>query len=164
MRQPRAAAATGLEHLRPALLSTWWMLCVASLAGCAGKPDGPRQPQPASAPAPITKERSCPESCTGSASDALQDALRSRAQQAGQCYEAALASDPTLAGRLLVTLTLSETGGACSVVVTSTTLDVPSGLARCLERHFDSDYPPPTGGCVRAVLPLMLKSDADGGA
>ena len=87
-----------------------------------------------------------------------------RAQDATSCYQSALDADPTLSGRLLVTLTLAETGNTCSVDVTSTTIQVPDGLARCLERHFDIDYPKPTGGCITAVLPLMLRSDADAGS
>ncbi len=135
------------------------------LPACASSRSGPKsEPAAAKEPTAVTKGSGCPGTCAGSASEALQQAVRRRARQADACYQTALNADPTLAGRVLITLMLAETGSACSVLVTSTTVRVPDGLARCLERHFDTDYPPPSGGCITAVVPLMLRSDADGGS
>ncbi len=141
----------------------WYLsaLCWA-LSGCASNKTEP-EPPATQTQTPSAKGSGCPSVCDGAASEALQQAIRRRARQADDCYQTALNADPNLAGRVLITLTVAETGAACSVVVTSTTLRVPDGLARCLERHFDADYPPPSGGCITAVVPLMLRSDADAG-
>ena len=154
------ARAVGKASLRLALAGsclTLWA-CAASTSKTEPAP-AQRRPQTSS-----TRGSACPTSCDGAANEALQQAIHHRARRAGGCYQTALDADPTLAGRVLVTLTVADTGGACSVVVTSTTVRVPDGLARCLERHFDTDYPPPSGGCITAVVPLMLRSDADGGS
>lgn len=137
--------------------------CAAPAAGPApGGADGPAAAQ-AKSSAVTTGRGSCPAQCDGSPGSDFEQAVSRRAKDATRCYQSALDADPTLSGRLLVTLTLAETGTTCAVAVTSTTLKVPDGLARCLERHFDVDYPKPTGGCISAVLPLMLRSDADAG-
>lgn len=145
----------------------WTSLVAAPLAAlaCAGEPSpgGVR----AAAPARTHGERdraggaACPRDCDGAAPAELEAALRARAQDARSCYESALERDPALAGRLLVTLTLSESGEACDVEITSTTVALPDALKRCLERVFDARFVPIQGGCVRAVLPLKLQSEQE---
>lgn len=147
---------------RVALVCAGLLLLATACAAPTPRPDATTA-APATA-APAKKARTCSAHCDGSASPDLEQAVGRRAQDATSCYQSALDADPTLSGRLLVTLTLAETGNTCSVDVTSTTIQVPDGLARCLERHFDIDYPKPTGGCITAVLPLMLRSDADAGS
>ncbi len=112
---------------------------------------------------------SCGSVCTGSANDELGESVSRRAASARACYEQELKADPAAGGRLLVTLTVADDGRPCSTQVSSSTMSVSPEFEACLKRLFDTRYAPPTGGCIRVILPLSfvpveVPQSSEGGA
>jgi len=96
----------------------------------------------------------CAGPCTGTATAALQSALRAKGGQARGCYERALRLNNTLTGRVMVAATIGPQGQVCSANITQNTLGDPT-VASCISQMFRSGkFPPPKGGCVNVQVPL----------
>lgn len=121
--------------------------------------DAERNPSPTASQ--VLLRGSCGSVCSGNANEALGESVSRRAASARACYEQELKTDPAAGGRLLVTLTLADDGRPCSTQVSSSTMRVSPDFEACLKRLFDSRYAPPTGGCVRVVLPLSFVPEED---
>jgi hypothetical protein len=96
----------------------------------------------------------CAGECKGTASGALRSALAGKAGAGRGCYERALRQNSTLQGRLVVAVRVGPQGQVCSASVASNALGDP-GVASCVASMFRSaSFPPPTGGCVDAQVPM----------
>lgn len=92
--------------------------------------------------------------CTGSSSPELETALQFRAQQSRRhCYDAALAQDPTLRGKVTIAVRVGSNGQVCSAGVASNEMSSPV-VANCAAATFRGvSFPAPKGGCVDVNIP-----------
>ena len=98
----------------------------------------------------------CGPSCSGTVGGSLNTALSTVARGSRSCYERALRQNPTLQGRLMVSVRVGATGGACSASLASDALGDPS-VANCVLQKFrGSTYPKPEGGCVDVQVPIQF--------
>jgi hypothetical protein len=85
-------------------------------------------------------------------------ALQARGAEARRCYNAALRTDQTLAGRIMVGVTVAEDGSVCDARVLKS--DMPEAMTACalgLFSDVDEDsYPAPVGGCVVVNVPMAF--------
>jgi Zn-dependent protease with chaperone function len=93
--------------------------------------------------------------------DVIRNVIRSHTAEVKTCYEAALARQPDLAGRLSVRFTIGRSGA-----VTAAAAEQPSRLgpvvAGCLERAVRGwVFPPPTGGIVIVSYPFVFADHDD---
>ena len=96
----------------------------------------------------------CSGPCNGTATSAVQGALRAKGGQARGCYERALRLNPTLQGRVMVSARVGAQGQMCSASISQNTLGDP-GVAACISQMFRAGkFPPPKGGCVDVNVPL----------
>lgn len=105
--------------------------------------------------------------CIGNPSEALIEAVRTRAAQARTCYEKSLSKTPTLAGRMLLNLRISHDGSSCPFGIAQNELAESPTLVPCLRQVLEAQYPRPAGGCVELNLPLRFVPeyiDSDAGA
>ena len=95
--------------------------------------------------------------CAGKATPDLESALAFRAKQAHRCYDTALAQDPTLKGRVGITVRVASSGQVCSANVATNELGG-STVAQCVANMFRQagHFPPPAGGCVDATVPISF--------
>ncbi len=95
--------------------------------------------------------------CSGASTSELETALAFRAKQAHRCYDAALANDSTLKGRVGISVRVASTGQVCSATVASNEMGSPS-VAACVANMFrqSGHFPAPTGGCVDATVPISF--------
>ena len=94
--------------------------------------------------------------CAGDPSPKLIGIVRSRATQARACYEEALKSAPTLAGRLLLRIRVTHDGHACQLQISNNELTTSKTIVPCLRQVMEQNYPSPKGGCVDLNLPLKF--------
>ncbi len=95
--------------------------------------------------------------CQGNAGADLRSAMQSKAGQARSCYQNALRSDSTLAGRMTVGIRVGTNGLACSAGVTSDSMGNQQ-VANCVTRLFRAGkYPLPKGGCVDMAVPMNFQ-------
>ncbi|MBK6692395.1 MAG: AgmX/PglI C-terminal domain-containing protein [Myxococcales bacterium] len=96
--------------------------------------------------------------CKGVAGSELEGAVQFRAKQAHRCYDNALASDNTLAGKVTLNLKIGSNGSVCAVSVVSNELSNAS-VSQCVANAFrsSSGFPAPKGGCVEINLPINFK-------
>ncbi|CAN5252927.1 hypothetical protein BH09MYX1_BH09MYX1_42940 [soil metagenome] len=95
-------------------------------------------------------------SCNGSASTDMSNGLALLARQTRRkCYEPALSQDPTLAGKVTVSVKVASNGQICSANVAKNEMSITS-VGECAARMIASSgrVPPPTGGCVNVDFPL----------
>jgi hypothetical protein len=134
----------------------------------AARPDRGRGPDlgKGDAPSLVQPVNDCESAvCIGSASDALIEAVRSRAAQARSCYEKSLGKTPTLAGRMLLNLRIAHDGASCPFGLAQNELADSPTLVPCLRTLLETRYPRPTGGCVELNLPLRFVPEyVDAGA
>lgn len=96
----------------------------------------------------------CDAKCTGQASGDLASALQVRASMARRCYQAALANDSTLKGRVVVSVKIAPNGSVCSAGVAQS--DIPA-ISGCVANVFrGGNFPAPHGGCVEQGVPMMF--------
>ena len=108
--------------------------------------------------ATVASAQPCAKVCTGSASDVLKAALRSRGAQARACYQNALRQNPQLSGSMKVNLQINPDGSACGASLTDDTLS-DSGVRSCVLSRFKApSYPTPEGGCVSIQIPLNFSA------
>lgn len=92
--------------------------------------------------------------CAGTSGSDLESALGFRVKQAHRCYDNALAQDPTLRGKMTVTVRVGTNGQVCTANVTSNELGSPQ-VASCVAGYFRGiSVPAPKGGCVDANIPI----------
>jgi hypothetical protein len=94
--------------------------------------------------------------CTVEPSPQLVDSVRTRAAEARSCYEEALKSAPTLAGRIVVSFRVTHEGAACPIKFIQNELSTSSTLEPCIRTLLERSYPKPKGGCVDFNLPLKF--------
>ena len=92
--------------------------------------------------------------CMGSASSELETALQFRVKQAHRCYDNALAQDPTLRGKVTVSVRVGANGQVCSAGIASNEMGSPN-VATCVAGYFrGANFPSPKGGCVDTNIPI----------
>jgi hypothetical protein len=94
--------------------------------------------------------------CTVDPSPQLIVSVRTRAAEARSCYEQALKSTPTLAGRIVVSFRVTHEGAACPIKILQNELATSSTLVPCIRALLERSYPKPKGGCVDFNLPLKF--------
>ena len=78
-----------------------------------------------------------------------------------RCYEAALPANPNLGGRVSVKFVIGRDGAVCSAQDAASELPDPSVVA-CIVRGFRAlQFPPPTGGVVTVVYPIIFNPGND---
>ncbi len=92
--------------------------------------------------------------CTGDVPSQLVESIRARAAEARSCYEAALKSNSTLAGRVVIAVRVTREGKACSIKPVQNELSASTMLLPCLRALLERSYPKPVNGCVDLNLPL----------
>ncbi len=141
-------------------------LAAAVFAACGqthpASPPPPARPTPSAHPAAPPVERTastdsrCQHDCQGSVDPILAAALRQRARAAKRCYEDALKKDPSLRGKVVLGLQLSDDGSVCESHIVSDSLQNPDALT-CIQNLFlGARFPAPVGGCVNVALPLVF--------
>jgi hypothetical protein len=96
----------------------------------------------------------CDAKCTGSAPGDLAGSLQVRASMARRCYQAALANDSSLKGRVTVAVKISPSGNVCSANVAQS--DIPA-ISGCVAGVFrGGSFPAPRGGCVDTMVPMSF--------
>ena len=116
----------------------------------AGEEDAGEKP-----PVKHTRTNQCEvKRCRGKASSDLQTALAFRAKQSHRCYDTALAQDPTLRGKVSISVRVGALGQVCSAGVANNELATPS-VAKCVAGYFrGQSFPAPSGGCVDVNIPI----------
>ena len=97
------------------------------------------------------------KSCNGTTTSELESALAFRAKQAHRCYDAALANDSTLQGRVQLQLRVASNGNVCGADVISNDMGTTT-VATCVQNWFRAagHFPAPRGGCVDAKVPISF--------
>jgi hypothetical protein len=107
----------------------------------------------------------CRGSCNAKVGAALTKDLGDRARKTRRCYETALATDPTLHGRLVIAMRISKDGAPCSVKVVQNEL-LTSNVSECVVNIMRSSrYAAPEGrdDCTAANIPISFVPLTDGG-
>jgi hypothetical protein len=182
-------------NLQPLRIRTLTFVACLAVASCAAKKDHPSAAAPAEpsadpssrvnrytaerpdrnqgpelgkgdAPSLVQPVNDCDLSlCTGGASEALIEAVRSRAAQARSCYEKSLSKTPTLGGRMLLNLRVAHDGSSCPFGIAQNELADSPTLVPCLRALLQTQYPKPVNGCVELNLPLRFVPEyVDAGA
>lgn len=103
---------------------------------------------------PVNTNQCDVKKCNGTNSPELENALQFRVRQAHRCYDHALSQDPTLRGKVTVTVRVGVNGQVCSAAVTSNDMGS-NQVASCVAGNFRGiSLPPPKGGCVDANIPI----------
>jgi outer membrane biosynthesis protein TonB len=97
----------------------------------------------------------CSGTCSGESTGALSAALRGRAQSAQGCYQRALRTSE-VSGSLTVSVQVGPSGQVCSASLVNDTVHS-SEVASCvLGRFRGQTFPPPSGGCIVANIPISF--------
>ncbi len=96
----------------------------------------------------------CGGPCNGEVTSALNAALSGRGSMARSCYMAALSRNPTLTGKMTMSVRVSPTGGVCYANPTNDTLGDPATAACVAAKFRGSGFPAPGGGCADVNVPL----------
>lgn len=93
--------------------------------------------------------------CAGAATPELESALAVNAKRARRCYDTALAQDPTLKGRISVSVKVGTDGTVCATSLGQNELP---NIAGCVENVFrrTASLPAPKGGCVEVTVPMSF--------
>jgi outer membrane biosynthesis protein TonB len=71
------------------------------------------------------------------------------------CYYPALAQNPTLHGRIVITLKITETGKVCSALVEKNEMATPAVADCSIEAYRNLSLPPPQGSsCILVSVPI----------
>jgi outer membrane biosynthesis protein TonB len=98
----------------------------------------------------------CTAKCSGTGNSALNTALSARAGAARPCYERALRVNSALQGKLTVSVRVDPQGNVCGASIASDAIHSPE-VSNCVMGMFRSaKFPPPTGGCIEAQVPLSF--------
>jgi hypothetical protein len=128
----------------------------------APPPPPPPPPEPSASAAPEVKSgkratpAGCGGPCEGREPPGLQGQLAGQAGLSRRCYERALLHNPTLQGRMMVSLRIGPNGAVCHANVTQNELG-DAGVASCVAQIFrSSTFAAPQGGCVEAQVPIKF--------
>lgn len=131
----------------------------------APPPPPPPPPEPTASVDPGAEARpikrtggaaGCAGPCEGAEPPGLQGQLTAKAALARGCYERALRQNPTLQGRLRVSVRVGTNGNVCSANIAQNELGDP-GVASCVVQIFRSaTFAAPSGGCVEAQVPIRF--------
>ncbi|MBX3259874.1 MAG: AgmX/PglI C-terminal domain-containing protein [Labilithrix sp.] len=92
--------------------------------------------------------------CSGVSSSELENALQFRVKQAHRCYDNALAQDPTLRGKVTVSVRIGANGQVCTAGIASNEMSSQQ-VAQCVSGYFrGANFPSPKGGCVDVNIPI----------
>lgn len=92
--------------------------------------------------------------CGGVSSSELENALQFRVKQAHRCYDNALAQDPTLRGKVTVSVRIGANGQVCNAGIASNEMSSQQ-VAQCVSGYFrGANFPSPKGGCVDVNIPI----------
>ena len=94
-------------------------------------------------------------SCTGTATGALQSALRGRAQSAQGCYNRALRTSE-VSGSMTVSVQVGPSGQVCAASLAADSVHSNEISTCVLGRFRGQSFPPPTGGCVTVNIPISF--------
>src|SRR5262249_50409200 len=113
-----------------------------------------KQPAPKGSGTGAVATGPCGGKCEGGSTAALQTKLNELRQSTQGCYQRTLRPATEAGGRITVSVQISATGSVCSASLTND--EVHSGeLASCvLGRFRTAAFPPPSGGCITAVVPI----------
>jgi hypothetical protein len=105
----------------------------------------------------------CEGKCAGTSPPDLAGALQMRASAARQCYNKALAQDPSLKGDVTIAVRVGPAGNVCSANVSANNMGT-QAVAQCAANVFRSSagFPAPKGGCVDATVPMHFVSQNPG--
>lgn len=105
----------------------------------------------------------CDGKCTGTSPPDLAAALQMRGGAARQCYNKALAQDPSLKGDVTIAVRVGPTGNVCSASVAANNMGT-AAVAQCAANVFraSAGFPAPKGGCVDATVPMHFVSQNPG--
>lgn len=129
----------------------------------APPPPPPPPPEPTASADPILEKPikrggqvGCAGPCEGSEPPGFQGQLAAKATLARGCYERALRQNPTLQGRMRVSVRVGTTGAVCSAAVSQNELG-DAGVASCVAQIFRSaTFSAPQGGCIEAQVPIKF--------
>jgi outer membrane biosynthesis protein TonB len=140
-------------------------LLLASLPACAGAASSPSPAETPAAPsASATPSAAPPHGRLPPA--VIQRIVRQDHGRLRQCYEASLASNPTLRGLVRVKFVIDRTGAVALAQSSGSTMP-DATVVECALREFRSlKFPPPEGEAAVAVIyPIVFKpgDEADAG-
>jgi len=122
-------------------------------AETAAEPAVPAEPK---APEKRPALGGCAGECRGTAPPGFQGQLAAKGAASRGCYERALRQNPTLQGRMKVSIRVGPDGNVCRANVVSNELG-DQGVAACVAQIFRSAaFSAPKGGCVDAEVPLKF--------
>lgn len=102
---------------------------------------------------------SCEGDCEGTVTPTLRSALAQRALSARNCYNTALRRDSSLQGKLTVAVRIDQTGRACSVQITESTLGDASVDACVAEKFRSGGFSAVQGDCVNVAVPINFTKE-----
>jgi hypothetical protein len=103
---------------------------------------------------PGTPSQCDAHTCKGQSGSELESALQFRVKQSHRCYDNALAQDPTLRGKMTVSVRVGANGQVCSASVSNNELGS-SSVAQCVTGYFrGANFPAPRGGCADINIPI----------
>lgn len=94
--------------------------------------------------------------CTGKTTSELETALAFRTRQAHRCYDNALGQDPTLKGKITVSVRVATNGVSCPNGVSIASNEMGSStVANCVLGYYrGQSFPAPAGGCADVNIPI----------
>jgi hypothetical protein len=97
----------------------------------------------------------CGSPCKGESTGALSAALQGRAGSARACYQRALRTSE-VSGSMTVSVQIGPSGQVCSASVTKDTIHSGEVTSCVLGRFRGQSFPPPSGGCIVANIPISF--------
>lgn len=94
--------------------------------------------------------------CGGKTTPELEGALAMRTRSAHRCYDNALAQDPTLKGKMTISVRVATNGVSCPNGVSIASNDMGSpAVANCVAGYYrGQQFPTPSGGCADVNIPI----------
>lgn len=145
-----------MNHRDLLLCASCALASCGALAACS-----PAQPEPAPQPSSESTDPATDGAEAGGAGQAaIRDAVRARAADFRACYDAGLASNPNLAGKVVVRFSLAPDG---SVQGASASGDIADAeVTSCVVDVFESlKLDPPDGGRVTVSYPIVFAPTND---
>ncbi len=161
----------------------YWVLVASSAAlalGCDKRPAPKAErasPPPVAAstatlpaPSPLATTESLPDGAPMAAAesighlpqDQIQRVVRERFDVFRECYEAGLARNPNLEGRVSIRFVIDREGRVQLAEPTAdTNLPAPSVVACVLKGYRSLTFPKPVGGIVTVVYPIIFNPGDD---
>ena len=145
---------------QPPIVSTYDAAPISHQEDFVPPPPPPEEAVPDSGQATRPMQAADPcnvKSCSGTVTPELENAIAFRAKQARRCYDAALAQDSELHGRVGLRLRVASNGSVCAADVATNDMGTDS-VARCAAQTFRTarSLPSPKGNCVDLNVPLSF--------